>query len=75
MQRMKTSLIDRVHGGYVRNRRARVLSEYLAELMPQSPRILDVGCGDGLLAHLIMQRRPDVELQGIDVLVRGLQHT
>jgi ubiquinone/menaquinone biosynthesis C-methylase UbiE len=32
--------------------------------------MLDVGCGDGLLAHLITQKRPDLDLRGIDVLVR-----
>jgi len=31
---------------------------------------LDVGCGDGQLAWLIMQTRPDVKIQGIDILVR-----
>jgi len=31
---------------------------------------LDVGCGDGQLAWLIMQKRPDVKIQGIDILVR-----
>jgi methylase of polypeptide subunit release factors len=64
------SLIERLHGGYVHNRRVRVLSGHLAELLPQNARILDVGCGDGLLANLILQKRPDIDLRGIDVLVR-----
>jgi len=64
------SLIDRLHGGYVHSRRVRVLSDHFAELIPQSSLVLDVGCGDGLVAHLIMQRRPDIRLKGIDILVR-----
>jgi len=68
------SLIEYVHGGYVHHRRVCVLSEHLAELMPPDARILDVGCGDGLLASLIGQKRLDVELQGIDVLIRAQTH-
>ena len=33
--------------------------------------VLDVGCGDGSLAKLIRDRRPDVQVRGIDVLVRA----
>jgi SAM-dependent methyltransferase len=47
-----------------------VLSEHLTKLIPQNARVLDVGCGDGLLDHLILQKRPDLEVRGIDVLVR-----
>jgi SAM-dependent methyltransferase len=68
------SLIERIHGEYVHKRRVRVLSEHLANLIPQDARVLDVGCGDGLLAHLILQRRSDLDLQGVDVLVREQTH-
>jgi SAM-dependent methyltransferase len=64
------SLIDRVHGGYVFPRRLRVLSGHLAELLPHKARVLDVGCGDGGIAHAVLQQRPDLEIIGIDVLVR-----
>ncbi len=30
--------------------------------------ILVVGCGNGLIAHTIKQRRPDVQICGVDVL-------
>jgi SAM-dependent methyltransferase len=63
-------LIDRVHSEYVYGRRVRVLSERLAELLPSHATVLDVGCGDGTIAHLLQQRRRDVHLEGIDVLVR-----
>lgn len=67
-------LIEHIHGGYVFRRRVRVLSTQLADLIPQGARVLDVGCGDGLLSHLIMKRLPDIELRGIDVLVRDQTH-
>ncbi len=64
------SLIENVHRGYVLNRRLRVLGKRLAPLFPRNARVLDVGCGDGLLAKLIMEQRTDLTIQGIDVLVR-----
>lgn len=68
------SLTEFVHGGYVHNRRVRVLRDHLAELIPRKARVVDVGCGDGLLARRIMEQRPDVEIRGIDVLVRRGTH-
>lgn len=65
------SLVDTVHGGYVAQRRVRVLCRHLVEMLPSGPgSLLDVGCGDGLLAWMLGQERPDLEIQGIDVLVR-----
>ena len=64
------SLIGRLHSGYVHGRRVGVLTEHLAEMIPRGAHVLDVGCGDGLLAHELMVRRPDIQIRGIDVLVR-----
>jgi len=69
-----TALLDRVHGQYVHNRRIRILSERIDVLLPHGARVLDVGCGDGLLDKLILQRRPDLEITGCDVLVRPDTH-
>jgi SAM-dependent methyltransferase len=38
--------------------------------LPTGARVLDVGAGDGLLASLVQAARPDLQLSGIDVLVR-----
>src|SRR5215467_2048036 len=64
------SLLGRLHGQYVHSRRVSVLRACLSELIPENGRVLDVGCGDGLLARLIMERRTDVQISGIDTLVR-----
>ena len=68
------SLVDRVHGGYVRRRRVRVLAALLAECLPVGFRVLDIGCGDGLLARTIAEDRADLQLRGVDVLVREHTH-
>ncbi|MCU1302655.1 MAG: methyltransferase type 11 [Candidatus Sulfotelmatobacter sp.] len=36
--------------------------------------MLDVGCGDGLISALLQQKRPDISVQGIDVLPRHYTH-
>lgn len=68
------SLTERFHGGYIHPRRVRVLSYHLGDLLPSDARVLDVGCGDGLLARRLMQERPDLDLRGLDVIVRGQTH-
>ena len=45
------TLLGRMHE-VVNGRRIRVLSDRLAELIPPNSRVLDVGYGDGLIAHL-----------------------
>jgi SAM-dependent methyltransferase len=68
------NLIAQLHGGYVHSRRVRVLSDLLADLLPHEARVLDVGSGDGLLAHLTMRKRADLTVVGIDPLVREHTH-
>jgi SAM-dependent methyltransferase len=63
-------ILDYIHETYSYNRRINTLSNHLAEVIPRGARTLDVGCGDGQVAHLIMQKRPDVDIKGIDTLVR-----
>lgn len=67
-------LVEAIHGGYVHNRRVRVLSDHFAKLIPANSRVLDVGCGDGFLSKLIQNKRPDISIEGIDVLVRDSTH-
>jgi ubiquinone/menaquinone biosynthesis C-methylase UbiE len=66
--------VGHLHGRYVHTHRVRVLCERLSRLLPQGASVLDIGCGDGLLASLIGKARPDVRVSGIDVLVRSDTH-
>ena len=63
-------MLGKVHGKLVFDRRIQVLAREIAVRLPQNARVLDVGCGSGDLAMLVMRLRPDVRIEGIDVLVR-----
>jgi SAM-dependent methyltransferase len=63
-----------MHERYVLASRADKLAGLLAGLMPPNASVLDVGCGDGLTARSLLDRRPDLSLRGIDVLVRKTTH-
>ena len=54
-------------------RRVRVLAGHLAEFSPIGASVLDVGCGDGQVARIMLARRPDLQISGVDVLLR--EHT
>src|ERR1700756_4236809 len=63
--------IDSVHEHYVAPRRARLLATKLAPLLPDNGRVLDVGCGAGEVSQAILKLRPDLEMEGVEVLARG----
>jgi hypothetical protein len=65
-----TSLTGAIHEAVVFGRRTRVLSERILPLIPANAHVLDVGTGDGTIASMWQQTRPDLSLEGIDVLVR-----
>jgi SAM-dependent methyltransferase len=67
---MEKAMLGSIHGKLVFNRRVKRLAAAIAERLPRDARVLDVGCGSGDLAVLVMQLRPDVRIEGIDVLVR-----
>jgi len=64
------SVAGEIHTHLVLNRRAAILAKHLANLLPSHARVLDVGCGDGIIDHLIKQTRPDITMEGIEVFVR-----
>jgi ubiquinone/menaquinone biosynthesis C-methylase UbiE len=69
-----SSLLNILHTKLVSGWRVRVLVESLAALVPNGSRLLDIGCGDGQIAKLIVARRSGVEATGIDVLLRPKTH-
>ena len=64
------AVVGALHDKLVFGRRVRVLAQHLAALIPPTAKVLDVGCGDGTVDHLILQRLPGVSIEGIDVFVR-----
>jgi SAM-dependent methyltransferase len=68
------SLLDSIHGRHIFQRRVRVLSRHLAEVLPTNATVLDVGCGDGLIAKRVLDLRPDLQLRGLDVFIRLQTH-
>lgn len=74
MTGMASGAVGALHGKLVLGRRASVLAGWFAELAPHGARILDVGCGDGKLSSLLMSLRPDLTIDGVDVLVREGTH-
>lgn len=68
------SLIERLHEKYIKSRRVEVLAASIAPLITPNASVLDVGCGDGLLAAAIVGRRGDVVFRGIDVVARADAH-
>jgi SAM-dependent methyltransferase len=65
------STIDGVHSAYVHNRRVEMPRSHLSAIIPSNSSVLDVGCGDGLLARRIKDTRPDIQIEGVDVLIRS----
>jgi SAM-dependent methyltransferase len=65
------SWIARSHRALVFGRRARVLADALAPLIPSGARsVLDIGCGDGTIAGLLAERRADLAIEGVEVTPR-----
>jgi SAM-dependent methyltransferase len=69
-QRWPLQQLGSAHAKFVHSRRVQVLAEQFAELIPEGSSVLDVGCGDGLIDALVLKRRPDLRIRGVDVLVR-----
>ncbi|HHY48810.1 MAG TPA: class I SAM-dependent methyltransferase [Alphaproteobacteria bacterium] len=68
------ALLNAVHGAAVFGRRVRVLARCLADAMPARGTVLDLGCGDGSVAIELMRLRPDLRVEGVDVMIRPLTH-
>lgn len=64
------SLLGALHHRFILDRRANILARAVGSVLPENASVLDVGCGDGRLASLIVRTRHDVRVSGIDVLLR-----
>jgi SAM-dependent methyltransferase len=68
------SLLNAVHNSAVFGRRVRVLAGHLAKTVPGPGSVLDLGSGDGSIAATLMALRPDLAVEGVDVMVRPRTH-
>lgn len=69
-----SNLIGKIHSELIFNRRVEILAAHISNLLDANAKVLDVGCGDGLIDSLILRDRPDISIQGIDVLLRKKTH-
>ena len=69
-KRVITKLHTQLHRQVALNRRVRLLSQAIAELLPENCAVLDVGCGSGEIAREIIASKKNLTLNGIDLLVR-----
>ena len=66
----RPTAVGALHDKVVFGRRVRTLARHLTSLLPAGIRVLDVGCGDGLIDALVERGSPGTVIEGIDVLVR-----
>lgn len=67
-------LLNRIHDALIFGRRVKALSAALADAIPSGGSVLDLGCGDGQVAARLMGVRPDLTVEGADVLLRPVTH-
>lgn len=65
------SLMARAHRKLAYEPRIRTLVELIAPRIESSDRLLDVGCGNGVLAASLAQRVPGLHTEGIETHPRG----
>lgn len=74
------STIQSVHQKIVMSRRIYTLAKHIVKLLPLADNGteeltgLDVGCGSGEIAAVIEGLAPEISIEGVDVLVRGVTH-
>lgn len=67
-------LVSSLHNQLIFKRRIECLSNAIAALIPASAKVLDVGCGDGQLAALIINKREDISVEGVEIMLRQQSH-
>lgn len=64
------NILGRFHSDFIHSGRVIRLAELCGDLLPESGKILEVGCGDGKISKLMAERRPGAQLSGIEVMPR-----
>ena len=65
----RSRLLSEANSPYY-NRRVWVLSRQLAKAIPGRGSVLDLGAGDGQIAMALMRLRPDLRIEGVDIVPR-----
>ena len=61
-------LMTSAHEAIVSKRRVKKLAAHLADFLPRDSKILDIGSGNGRLVRRVLELRPDLDIQGVDVV-------
>lgn len=64
-------LIKFFHDKVVYSRRMERLTVLIEEMIRGGENILDIGCGDGRIDFDLMQRNKEIDIKGLDVLIRA----
>ncbi len=56
--------------GFVFQRRTKNLSRLIADVLPDTGTVLDIGCGDGTIDQMILNQKPGLTITGIDIIKR-----
>jgi len=64
------NIVGRRHRRLVKPRQAERLADYLVRFLPPEGRVLDVGCGTGRIARLLVQRNAKLRVGGMDILAQ-----
>jgi len=62
--------IKGIYEGLYFDRRTRVLTRSVAEMIPENATVLDIGCGNGRISSMIAESRSDIDIKGIDIKKR-----
>jgi ubiquinone/menaquinone biosynthesis C-methylase UbiE len=64
------SQMKSLHTQFISGRRIRLLAKMLGAQLPKGATILDVGCGDGSIAQLLLQQDSTLTILGLEVSAR-----
>lgn len=64
---------DPVQRHPTRSEQLDILATLIADNVPEGQAVLEFGCGVGYVAHLILEKRPDLDIVGVDRKVDALQ--